>query len=164
MFPPMPPLPPLVTTEDALQQVARSYRVSPDRLEWVEQPDRVLLLHTPWARIVVGRTPREAVRRGGMAPPLREALEAIYPHLWGAPWRPAWQLREGGAPPRLRALLRWGLSAFGGERPLRGCWSIGGGCRVLGAWATFPDAVLLEQGPAGAREYQVRLTPWADLD
>ena len=150
--------------QEALKVVAQAYRVPTDRLSWLEVPQRLLVLHTPWARVAVGRSPREAARRAGQGEPLREALEAVYPEVWGKPWHTAWQLREATKQRSLRRFLQWAVDGLEGESAPKGCWQLDTGYRVIGAWASWPDAVLVERTRAGGREYQVRLSRWAVLD
>ena len=158
--------------EATLATVAQALGVPPNRVQWQDDvPAGIgwgLVVHTPWARVLVGRTESQALRfaeqykemrRGGLW--LLEALgdrQAGYPHVV-VDWTDARGLAETPLPnPDLRGFITWSIPKMD-----RIAWPVTPTVRVLGAWATYPDAVLLvRRDVRGMWEYQLRLAAWKD--
>ncbi len=126
-----------------------------------------LVVHTPWARVLIARTGLESCRwpqdcqggtRAGTA--LLEALCAQYPQVCTA-WASASELVEQPLPVmRLRRFVVWAL----GRNARSTAWMVGPGVRVMGSWASWPDAVLVEMAePQQEPVYQLRAAPWAEV-
>ncbi len=119
-----------------------------------------MVVRTPWARVVVGRTPTSATRFGvrwlaGSCDWLVDGLQAAYPHGLSE-WLPSPRLLEqtGAMTKETRAFLTWSLPRIGthGFRAAPDVW-------VLGAWATWRDAVLVarhEEAQTDGWAYQLR--------
>ena len=130
-----------------------------------------LVIHTPWRRVVVARTGLEALRwpqdcrdglRAGTA--LLEALCEEYPQV-ATPWASENELLEQPLPiARLRGFVTWAL----GRGAAQTSWPLGPGLRVMGAWASWPDAVLVEMveppdEPSAEPVYQLRVAPRVEV-
>ena len=158
--------------EAAVAQVASALRVPPNRVRWETDVPGVgwgLVVHTPWARVLVARTSSQASRfseayteqanrAAGMA--LLGALLEQYPHLV-VDWTDVRGLGETPLPDMdLRRFISWAVP----KADTIG-WPVAPSVQVLGAWATYPDAILLVRpNPRGEREYQLRLAAWKDYN
>ena len=151
---------------EAVQHVARAIGVPQNRVRWEEDVPGVgwgLVVHTPWARVLVGRTASQAERfvrdypkSVGFGTALLGALVEQYPkEIIG--WTDTRGLAETPLPDvDLRRFISWALP----KAPTIS-WPIAPNVRVLGAWATYPDAVILVRPAAGGGwEYQLRLAAW----
>jgi len=114
-----------------------------------------MVVRTPWARVVVARTPTSARRFAkrwvaGQCDWLVDALGAAYP-TGLTEWLPAARLLEqtGALDKAHRTFLAWSLPRIStGFRAAPDVW-------VLGSWATWRDAVLV------ARQEPEQTDGWA---
>lgn len=165
---PRPVDPAVLTIDEAAgqQAVAQVLRRSHRIVSWYERIPGIdfgLVVHTPWARVVVARTGFESLRwpedylagRGaGLA--LQEALNKQYPRVLTT-WASEEELLDQHLPSKaLRNFLTWSLGR-GGEAA---AWSTGPAGAVRGAWASWPDAVLVESRAGDESVFHVRAAPW----
>ena len=148
--------------------VARSLQVPESRVQWDEHVPDIgwgLVVHAPWARVLVARTASQALRfveqyqeTRGVGTALLEALGAQYPHLV-VDWTDNRGLAETPLPDQdLRRFISWAI-----PRMAQIAWPVVPKVQVLGAWATYPDSILLVRpDERGEWEYQLRLAAWKD--
>lgn len=147
-------------------EVARTVAIPVNRVRWEEDVPNIgwgLVVHTPWARVLVGRTSSQAERfvrdyqdQKGVGLALLGALVQQYPHEV-MNWTDARGLSETPLPDTdLRSFITWAIPRAGTIG-----WPVVPGIHVLGAWATYPDAILLVRSDkTGSWEYQLRLAAW----
>ena len=149
-----------------VDEVARAVSVPVSRVRWednVPGVGRALVVHAPWARTVVARSFRQVRRflddyrvgRGaGLA--LRNGLAQQYPKVL-VDWTDGRGLGETPLPNlELRRFIQWALT-----NSAEITWPVTPLVRVMGAWATWPDAVLLVRtAETGVAEYQLRAAVW----
>ena len=149
-----------------VEQVARIVQIPTNRVTWEQVPTvgRALVVHAPWARVVVARTPRQVQRftegytqNRGVGRALWDALVGQYPTV-SVNWTDVRGLGETPLPDlELRRFIQWGLRSSATI-----AWPVCPDIHVLGAWATWPDAILLARKAGTALEYQLRLPHWKD--
>ncbi len=152
----------------AVTEVARAISIPQNRVKWEEDVPGVgwgLVVHTPWARVLVARTASQAERfireyqvPKGVGLALLGALVEQFPQEV-VNWTDTRGLGETPLPDTdLRRFITWAI-----PRMESIAWPVAPGIRVLGAWATYPDAVMLVRADkSGSWEYQLRLAAWKD--
>ena len=154
-----------VTPSEAAAALAvhRALRIDSSFVRWQEVPPihgRGLAIHTPWARIAVGRTPGQAEAfvgdwLAGRAPRglwLLASLEAAYPALpLGNEWTGTSlfldKLARAKARGEIPALAAFGVWAAGKAGR---AWPVTPRIGVVGSWRSWRDAVLLTEGRGGS--------------
>jgi len=132
--------------EETATKVARALKIDPYFVRWEHVPslyDEALVVHTPWARVVVARYASGAENfvtdyLTGNSLWLLDALEAAYPQEVSPTLRPERLLEIPTADPALRGFRKWALSASP-----RVAWQATPFTQVVGSWTTYRDAVLL---------------------
>lgn len=149
-----------------VEEVARAIQIPTNRVVWEDVPTigNALVVHAPWARVVIARTHRQVQRflqnyssNRGVGRALWDALVGQYPRI-SVNWTDVRGLGETPLPDlELRRFIQWALRS---SETI--AWPVCPEIHVLGAWATWPDAILLARKSGSGLEYQLRLPVWKD--
>ena len=153
----------MTAEETAASRVAWVLRRSTRQVRWRSDAPggHALVVHAPWARVIVARTAGAASRwadawqaeaRGGDL--LWQSLVALYP-VEVTPWASPAELTDTPLPSKVRGLLQWAVRAEG--------WPVTPRFFVVGSWASWPDAVLVRE-TGGDFVCQVPAAELAQLD
>ena len=135
-----------VYLDECSKAVARAVDIDPYFVRWQRaEPigDDALVIHTPWARVVVARSVGGAERfvseyRQGECLWLLDALEEAYP-IEASPTLPPERLVEVPlADKALQGFRKWAIGA--GDRF---AWPATPFTKVIGSWTTYRDGLLL---------------------
>ncbi len=132
---------------ETARNVARALKIDPYFVRWEQvEPlynDEALVVHTPWARVVVARYASGAEQfisdyATGHCLWLLDALEAAYPLEVSPTLHPERLLEIPVPDSALRGFRKWALSAS-----QRTAWQATPFTQVVGSWTTYRDGVLL---------------------
>jgi hypothetical protein len=152
--------------EETAKNVARALKIDPYFVRWEQVAplynDEALVVHTPWARVVVARYASGADQfvsdyLTGHCLWLLDALEAAYPEEASPTLHPERLLEIPVMDPALRGFRKWALSASP-----RAAWQATPFTQVVGSWTTYRDGVLLRHAD-GRCVLRVRNAPSPSL-
>jgi len=134
--------------DHAARDVARALGIDPYYARWEPVADikgQGLVLHLPWARVVVARSAIGAQTfiqgyTSGKNTWLLDALYTAYPIERTTPLHSERLLELPVSDKALAGFLRWGIRAKG-----RTAWPVSRDMRVVGSWTSYQDAILLRQ-------------------
>lgn len=154
---------------DPFARIATLFRIDRASVQWgTGEHAGAVLVHTPWARVMIGRSPAQALTTAdawarGRSLWLHEAVCRVYPGAAGEAngthrWQSAARIREAAALLGQGAVdfVEWALADPGPH------WRSLPDTEVRGAWRAWHDAVLLHQRSAGDA-WQLRLSTDADF-
>lgn len=134
--------------ETCSYDLARGLGVDPHYVRWIHVPslrDEALVLHAPWARIVLARSPSGVYRFlddywRGRNTWIRDSLFQRYP-IEAQEAIPARNLLDTPTNDlNLKGFIRWAVH----RRPKAG-WPVAKDLRVIGSWTAYRDAILVKQ-------------------
>lgn len=130
------------------RDVARALGIDPYYARWEPVADiktQGLVLHLPWARVVVARSAMGAQtfiqgHASGKNTWLLDSLYTAYPIESTTPLHSERLLELPVSDKALAGFLRWAIRAKG-----RTAWPVSRDMRVVGSWTSYRDAILLRQ-------------------